>query len=196
MKSLNKLLQLGSILVIVVCLVSLSNLTKAQDTKEHLKIGTYDSRVIVFAFSRSDSFERRMIQMRHYGDSINLAKDTAKMIEDAYKSITFQNLLHLQVFSTGSTAEVMNIVKAQLPKVAKEAGVNIILSKWELTFADPSAEEVDLTMPIAKLFNPKENIEKMAAEIQKNQPLPIEDVTVEEVIQMWKGFESKYLGKH
>jgi hypothetical protein len=50
-------------------------------------------------------------------------------------------------------------------------------------------------MPIAQLFKPKEDIGKLAGEISNQPPIPMEEFTVEEVVDMWKQFEIKYLGK-
>jgi hypothetical protein len=182
-------------LIFLTCFVSLGNKIDAQESKKPLKIGTFDSRIVVLAYSRSDLFNERMNQMRETGEEIMQSNDTAKKIENAYKMFTWQYLLHQMVFCSGSTAAILDLVKDKLPQVAKEAGVSVITSKWELTFADPSAEIFDLTMPVAKLFNPKENIEAMAKDLTKQAPIPLSDFTVEEVIQMWKQFESKYLGK-
>ncbi|HBY54950.1 MAG TPA: hypothetical protein DEH15_21300, partial [Marinilabiliales bacterium] len=75
------------------------------------------------------------------------------------------------------------------------AGVFAIVSKWELTFTDTNVELIDLTMPVSKLFNPSGDFEKMVPDMQNQAPIPLEEFTVEEVIQMWKQFETKYLGK-
>ena len=93
--------------------------------------------------------------------------------------MSFQHLLHLMVFSNGSAAWIMGLVKDKLPGLAREEGVIAILSKWELTFGDPSVETVDLTSKVAGLFGPKDNIDKMAAEISKQAPVPIDDFSIE-----------------
>lgn len=103
--------------------------------------------------------------------------------------------MHQQVFSNGSSAYLLELVKDQLPQLAKDEGVFAIVSKWELTFADPKVEVVDLTMPICMLFKPSGDFDRMVPEMQKQTPIPLEEFTVEEVVQAWKQFEGKYLGK-
>lgn len=96
------------------------------------------------------------------------------------------------VFSAGSAAAILGLIRDKLPELAKEAGVSMLVSKWELTWHDPSVEIVDMTTQVANLFNPKENIDKMSAEISKMDPIPLSDFTVEEVIDFWKQFETRY----
>ncbi|MEI7661013.1 MAG: hypothetical protein WCK34_02385 [Bacteroidota bacterium] len=151
----------------------------AQKTTSTIKIGTYDSRVVTFAWSRSDYFAARMKLIGQQTDSAQKAHDTARIKELSVGSMSYQHLLHLMVFSNGSAAWIMSLVKDKLPELAKTEGVSVILSKWELPYSDPSFEIVDLTARVAGLLNPKENIDKMAAEIGKVNPVPIEEFTIE-----------------
>jgi hypothetical protein len=57
--------------------------------------------------------------------------------------------------------------------------VSIIVSKYELNYRDPSIQVVDLTKQVAAIFQPKENIDKMAADIVSKSPVPIEEMTIE-----------------
>lgn len=63
--------------------------------------------------------------------------------------------------------------------------------KWELNFSDPSVEIVDLTAEISSLFNPANADQKTIREIRDQKPIALEEFTVEEVIEMWKSFETK-----
>ena len=93
--------------------------------------------------------------------------------------MSYQHLLHQMVFSKGSAAGIMELVKDKLPDVAKEAGVKIVLSKYELSYQDPSVEIVDLTPQVCQLFKPTENIDKMADGIKKSQPIPLDELSIE-----------------
>ena len=93
--------------------------------------------------------------------------------------MSYQHLLHQMVFSNGSIGIVMAIIKDKLPELAKTAGVNIIISKWELNFSDPSIEIVDLTSQVAQLFQPKENIDQMSKDISAQQPIQIDEFGIE-----------------
>jgi hypothetical protein len=182
-----------SIIVLILLAQCWSNVT-AQIKSEPLKLGTYDSRIVTLAYSRSEHFSKVMNEMKE-SEAIMQSNDTAKKIETIYKIFTKQYIMHQQVFSSGSSAFILDLVKDKLPQVAKDAGVFAIVSKWELTFVDPNVEVIDLTMPVSKLFNPSGDFDQMVPQMQAQAPIPLEEFTVEEVVQMWKQFEEKYLGK-
>jgi hypothetical protein len=152
----------------------------AQKKSMTLKIGTYDSRTIIFAYSRSDYFKKRLEDFSKRSDSAEKRHDTIRIKELSIEAISFQHLLHQMVFSTGSVSSVMKIISDKLPSVAKQAGVAMIVSKWELPYADPDIQVVDLTNQIAQLFEPKEDITKMAQEIMRNEPVPLEELAIED----------------
>jgi hypothetical protein len=192
------ILKFNPVVIVLLFLFSISSVcytTSAQDKIKALKIGVYDSRIITFAYSRSDAFNEVMQKFSKENGEVMQSGDTAKKIQTAYKMITFQYLLHQQVFSSGSAVNILAVVKDKLPQVAKDSGVSAIVSKWELEFVDPSAEIVDLTQTIARLYNPKEDIAEMSKEIAGQAPVSLEELTVEEVVGMWKQFESQSLGK-
>ena len=151
----------------------------AQKKSAVIKIGTYDSRTIIFAWSRTDLLKQYMIKLNQQSDSAKKAHDTARIKELSVQAMSFQHLLHQMVFSTGSVASFVAIIKDKLPELAKTEGVSIIVSKYELNFSDPSIQVVDLTKQVAALFQPRENIDKMAAEIASQSPVPIEEMTIE-----------------
>ena len=155
------------------------NMVFAQKTKAAIRIGTYDSRIVTFAWSRSDYFKQRLIKINQQSDSAMKAHDTARIKELSVEAMSYQHLLHLMIFSNGSIGFVMAIVKDKLPGLAKTAGVSVILSKWELNFSDPSIEIVDLTSQVAQIFQPKENIDQMSKDISAQQPIPIDEFGIE-----------------
>ena len=144
-----------------------------------MKIGTYDSRVVTFAWSRSEFFKQQMIKITHKSDSAEKVNDTARVKELSVEMMSYQHLLHQMVFSNGSVGIVMAQVKEKLPGLAKTAGVTVILSKWELNYLDPSVETVDLTNQVAQLFQPKEDIAKMAGEISAQPPVQLDELGIE-----------------
>ena len=196
MKTLARLAHKILLTGIIISVGSFSKTIIAQKPATNLKIGTYDSRVVVIAYTPSDYFAQYLLKSRKEGDEIMQSNDTVKKTEAFYKVLTEQYLMHQRGFSNGSAATILELVKDKLSLVAKDEGVSVIVSKWELTFVDPSAEIVDLTMPIAKLYNPTGDFEKIAVEIARMDPIKLEDLPMDEVIEMWKQFESRYLGKN
>ena len=151
----------------------------AQKKSTAIKIGTYDSRTIIFAWSRTDLLKQHLVKLGLQTDSARKVNDSAKIKELSVQAISFQHLLHLMIFSNGSVASVMTIIKDKLPELAKTSGVSFIVSKWELNYYDPSFEVIDLSSQVAALFQPKENIDKIAAEISKQPPVPIMEFGIE-----------------
>lgn len=151
----------------------------AQKKSSAIKIGVYDSRIVTFAWSRSDYFKQHMIKFNQQNDSAQKSHDTARIKELGAGAMSYQHLLHQMVFSNGSIGIIMAIVKDKLPELAKSTGVGVIVSKWELNFSDPSVEVIDITSQVAALFQPKENIDKMVEEIGKQQPVPIDELDIE-----------------
>ncbi len=168
-------LALASLMV----MIPAGNNAFAQRSKAAIKIGTYDSRTIIFAWSRTDALKQHMIKLNQQSDSAKKANDTARIKELSVGAMSFQHLLHLMVFSTGSVASYMTVIKDKLPELAKKEGVSIIVSKFELNYNDHSFEIVDLTSQVAALFQPKEDISKMAADIAGQPPVPIEEMGIE-----------------
>ena len=178
MKRLHQILI--SVIVILFGLLQPSgNVVFGQKTKAVMKIGTYDSRIVTFAWSRSDYFKQHMTKFKQQSDSAEKVHDTARIKELSVQAISFQHLLHLSVFSNGSIGFVMASVKDKLPELAKTSGVTVILSKWELNYSDPSVEIVDLTTQVAQLFQPKENIDKMSKDISIQKPFPLDEFGIE-----------------
>ncbi len=154
--------------------------TRAQEKSPCMKIGTYDSRIVTLAWSRGDLFKQYMTSFGQQSDSAKKANDSVRIKELSVHAMMFQHLLHQMVFSSGSIGFIMEKVKDKLPELAKKSGVSLILSKWELTyFKDTEIEVVDLTKPVYMLFEPKEDIEKMAAEMDKIEPVPLNELDIE-----------------
>jgi hypothetical protein len=89
-----------------------------------------------------------------------------------------QRWFHEQVFSTGSAAGIVAKIKAALPGVAKKAGVQAIVSKWELNYQGPDVEVVDVTEDLAVLFPISDEARKQGRDwkgILKHAPVPMEE---------------------
>jgi hypothetical protein len=87
--------------------------------------------------------------------------------------------LHQQTFSTGPVAGILARVKDKLPAIAAQAGVWLIVSKWEVQFQDPAVETVDVTLPIVKLFNPSDRVLTWIAQMKTQDPIPFEKLPLD-----------------
>lgn len=68
-----------------------------------------------------------------------------------------------------------------------------IVSKFELNYSDPDITLIDITNEMAALFNPKEDISKMAKDIRNAEPVPLEEFTFQEEIESYvKQYPKRY----
>jgi len=151
----------------------------AQQSEQPIKIGIYDSRAIAIAYANSDIFQKYMGNlMAEY----NKAKEEkkAELVKELEKEGPFQQqLLQQQSFSNGTISNIIEKIKDKLPGIAQNAGVKIIISKWELSYLDPSIETVDVTNQMIGLFNPTEKALKWIEDIQKQNPTPIDKLKMD-----------------
>jgi hypothetical protein len=178
----------GSGLLLLILISTLPLL--AQNTLPKMKVGTYDSRMVVYAFSRSDYFKQYMKKFMMQSDSATKANDTIRLRELSVQAMSFQHLLHQMVFSTGSVSMVMKYIREGLPGLASKEGVSVIVSRYELSWLAPGIETVDLSRQVCALFKPAEDIENFLKEIEKVDPVPIEEMGIEE--EMLVGFCTRF----
>jgi hypothetical protein len=150
-------------------------LAQSESKGKRLRIGTFDSRSIAIGFFNSGSGQKVMGVMKAEYDKSKDAKDDKRVKEIRAKMQTKQRRLHEQAFSTASVANLLETVKAELPGVAKAAGVDLIVSKWEVMFQGPEVEIVDVTKQLAMLFNPSAQGLKWIEGATK-PPIPIDDL--------------------
>jgi hypothetical protein len=63
-----------------------------------------------------------------------------------------QDLMHKQGFSTYSVYNILEIIKEQIPVVAAQANVYVIVSKWDIIYQLPGIEFIDVTEMAAYSF--------------------------------------------
>ncbi|MBK7377932.1 MAG: hypothetical protein IPJ03_02830 [Ignavibacteriales bacterium] len=167
-----------SVLSIVFTLFYLCINTFSQQEIAKLRIGIFDSRCVAVAYGRSAAF---MNDMGNLKNDISKAKETGD--EDLAKELeqqgpTQQVLMHQQVFSNGSINNILEKIKDKLPVLAKENDIRMIISKWEIPFADDSFEYVDITDQLVMFFNPDDATKKIIDEIKAMAPIPIEKISI------------------
>lgn len=129
------------------------------------------------AWANSTEFQAtvKTIEAEHQKAKAVKNEKCLKEIEAQMKSL--QHRAHEQAFSAASVAPIMAKVKDRLPDVAKQAGVQLIVSKWELNHQSPEIEVMDVTDKLVALFHVNERGLKWCKEIQQKPPLPVEKIT-------------------
>ena len=145
-----------------------------------VRIGAFDSRAVALAYCRtffkSPEFTAHLKKLKEEHDRAKAAGNEEKAKRLEAEGRAGQEHIHSQVFGSAPIDEILAKVKDQLPEIAKQAGVDVILSKWSIAYRSPAAQFVDVTEPLAKLFHPDETTLKMIRDLPKHQPLSAEEL--------------------
>ena len=160
-------------------LVVISGTLFSQQENGKMRIGIFDSRCIALAYGRSAEFTLLRDSIEPLYSKAKADSNKEKIDEiDQYKP-TMQVLLHQQVFSNGSIINIVEKIKEKISAIAKENKLNMILSKWEITFTDGSVELVDITDQLTSLYNPDAATKKIIENIKAMEPVPIEKISMD-----------------
>ena len=149
----------------------------AQSKEPTLRIGVYDSRAIAVAYGNSAEFRKSLEEVKADYQKAKEAKDDKRVKEIETQMKAKQRRAHEQGFSTGSVSTIMAKLKDSLPAVAKKAGVDVIVSKWEVNYQSPEIKVVDVTDDLVALFHVSPKGLEWVKSIQNKKPLPIEQIT-------------------
>lgn len=141
-----------------------------------LRIGVYDSRAIAIAHGNSSEGREFIMNLMTEMSQAKAEKNDSLMLHIERKAKMYQVLSHLRAFSVGSVVDILEKHKSEVDQVAKEAGVQLIVSKFELVYAGSGVETVDVTLPLALMFKPSEQIMQMISGIAEHEVMPMLDV--------------------
>jgi hypothetical protein len=154
--------------------------TEVAPPAKPLRVGTFDSRAVALAYYRkfykSPEFTAHLKKLKAEHDQAKAAGDKEKAKRLEAEGRGGQAHSHSQVFGSAPIDDIVVKIKDQLPEIAKQAKVDLIVSKWSLTYRAPDAQFVDVTEPMYKLFQPDESTLKILREIPKHQPLSAEEL--------------------
>jgi hypothetical protein len=149
----------------------------AQSQTNRIRVGVYDSRAVAVAWANSTEFAEVMKATEAEFAKAKEAKDEKRQKEINARMQRCQVRAHEQAFSTGSVASILARVKDRLPTLAQQAGVQVIVSKWELNHQSAAVETIDVTDRLVALFHVSERGLKWCRDIQKKPPLPMDEIT-------------------
>jgi len=166
---------------LAVAALSLTTLLAAEGARpgSAMRIGVYDSRSVALAYGRSEEHMRAVGAMHQEYEKAKADKNEARIKELEQEGPWEHIRLMQQVFSTAGVTNIMAKVKEALPAIAREAGVSLICSKWEMPYKDAAVETVDLTVPIAKLFKPDEQTLKIIDQMKGQEPVPFDKLPLD-----------------
>ena len=138
-----------------------------------IRVGVFDSRIVALAYYNTDEHQRAMQQMMTELRDAKAASNQARVNELEFQGPALQNLAHYQVFSTASVPNVLEKLADVLPKVASDAGVSVIVSKWEIAYARSDVEYVYVTDALVRPFNPDARVQQWIAQAKEQKPMPL-----------------------
>jgi len=151
-----------------------------QSASHSLRVGTFDSRAVAIVYYQSE--EQRQFRQdlsKEYSDAEASGDGWRIMQLDAFFP-ALQHRMHQQGFSTGSVREIVAKLGAELPRVAEEEGVSLIVSKWELPYWSEAVELVDLTPQIVALIDPSDRALMLVDQMKASPPAPMEQFLAQE----------------
>ncbi len=147
---------------------------RAQVQTNRFRVGVYDSRAVAVAWANSTEFQATLKSIEAAHQKAKVAQNEKRCQEIEAQMKARQHRAHEQAFSTGSVAAIMARVKEHLPEIAKQADVQIIVSKWELNHQAATVEVVDVTDQLVARFHVSERGLKWCREIQQKPPVSLD----------------------
>ncbi len=144
-------------------------------TAPQVRVGTFDSRAVAFAYARSSMFEEWLKGLQEASSQAEKAGDVERVKELEKEAQAEHALRGKQVFSTFPAYDVLARIKADIPKIAAEAGVDVIVSKWEIVYQRPGVEFVDVTGLMVQLFHLDEDAQQNLKELLQQEPVPLSE---------------------
>lgn len=140
------------------------------------RVGVFDSRAVAVAYAASKGFNEELaLKMKEYRQAKDAGdQEKVKQLEAAGQA--GQEQLHLQGFGTASVSGILDRIKDQLPAIARQNKVDLIVSKWDIAYQTPTVETVDITETIIEPFQPSERTRKIVADLKGKDPVPAEEL--------------------
>jgi hypothetical protein len=132
------------------------------------------------AYVQSDAFRDYLVAQKA---DVALVLERAKKAGDEELVAELESLgpamqkrLHEQGFGTAPVDDIIARIQDKLPGIAKQAGVDVIVSKWTLIYRSPAARFVDVTGLVAAEFDPDERTLKMIQSTVETEPIPLDKI--------------------
>jgi hypothetical protein len=154
----------------------------AEKGKSLIRVGIFDSRAAACAWGRSQAFRKQLSNMRAEYKEAKARGDTTRVKKLEIEGPKSQDRMHRQVFGNEPIDDVLKKIDKDLPEIAKSAGVDMIVSQWEIVYQKQSLKFVDVTWEMVNLFEPDKKTVKVIKELLRQKPVPSEEL---ETLKDW-----------
>jgi len=117
-----------------------------------VRVGTFDSRAVAGAYYGSDAFHDHLKVLTAEYEKAKAAGDKKRVKELEAEGPASQELAHKQVFGTWPVDNILAKIKGEIPKIAKQADVDVVVSKWYVGYRRTGVEFVDVTDLMVQRF--------------------------------------------
>ena len=174
---------LATLLVALIASLTVCAAVRTPPAPSPVRVGVYDSRAIAIAYSHSEFMAKTLATLKKERDDAKAANDTAGVTAAEKKGAALQSRFHQQGFSTASVANLLEPIAAELPKIAQAAQVDLLVSKWDVSWQKEGVAFVDVTKAMCEPFHPDANVQKMIEDVPNHEPLPLYATNWEQVDQ-------------
>jgi len=158
------------------CAAFTTGLDSRASSEEGLTVGTFDSRALAVAWANSDEFNDELDRIRKERQRAMGNGDAARVAEIDRDVTAMQDLLHKQGFGVYQVDDILARIEDELPRIAKEAGVHVIVCKWDVVYRGPEAGLVDVSYEMAEPFAPDEQALRWIEETMEKTPIPLKEL--------------------
>ena len=142
-------------------LIGVEETVKKTEKAQQVIVGTFDSRAVTLVFG--DSPFRSKYERMNPETVAPPAKATPQEVE-RWK-INRRKIEFRQGFGRGDVSEYLDFIKDQIPKIAQETGVDVIVSKWDIVYQNPKVKFVDVTEALIQPFKPTDERLKIIRDV-------------------------------
>ncbi len=162
--------------LVITALLLFAGIVSGQTPKKSVVVGTFDSRAIAIAYYRTEATASYFEGLKSEHAKAVASGDQERIKELEAEGEASQALIHKQSFSTWSVDDILETIKGKIPEIAKQADVDLIVSKWSIVYKHSGIEFVDVTDVMVKHFNPDEQTLGIIEQIKKQDPVPLEEL--------------------
>ena len=144
-------------------LLGVAETAEKAEKPSQVVVGTFDSRAVTLAFGESPFWST---YERMNPESVAPPADATPQGVEQWK-INRRKISFRQGFGRGDVSEYLDFIKDQIPRIAQETGVDVIVSKWDIVYHRPNVKFVDVTEALIQPFEPTEERLEIIRDVMK-----------------------------
>ena len=170
------LLSILSCVLLVACAGPSQSGSAATPQESRARIGVFDSRAVAVAYAASPQFRATLDALVAERDRAKAEGRTDRVRELEAEGAERQERLHEQGFGTGDVGELLALIRDELPAISEQAGVDLLVSKFDIVWKRADAQWVDVTDRIVEPFHPDAKTRERIAAVRKMEPVPLSEL--------------------